>query len=126
MQQVRPFVRGLGWAALLLAVLVAPLAGQARPAGAQTVVPSNWTKGFVMIGYGPDPYKVTTTPASLAKLKATGANTVALAPIWFMPSPSATTMAPQPLQGTPSDDSTVTAIREAHRLGLRVMFASLY
>jgi len=121
MQQSRPFARGLGGAALLLAVLVAPFAGHARPAGAQAVVPSNWTKGFVMIGYGPDPYKVTNTPASLAKLKATGANIVALAPIWFMPSPTATTMAPQPIQGTPSDDSTVTAIREAHRLGLRVM-----
>ena len=40
-----------------------------------------------MIGYGPDPYKITNVPAALAALKATGANAMALAPIWFMDEP---------------------------------------
>jgi hypothetical protein len=107
----------------LLTLLAAPLAGLsgAQPAHAQATVPSTWTKGFVMIGYGPDPYKVTNVPAALAALKATGANTVALAPIWFMDNATSTTMGPKPESGTPSDESTVAAIREAHRLGLRVM-----
>ncbi|HMA37510.1 MAG TPA: hypothetical protein VKY74_23860 [Chloroflexia bacterium] len=115
--------RGLLLAATLLALLAAPFAGWAggRPASAQATVPSNWIKGFVMIGYGPDPLKADNVPAALARLKATGANSVAFAPIWFMPGPTSTTMAPQPLQGTPSDDSVVAAIREAHRIGLRVM-----
>ena len=71
--------RSLGWA-MLLALLLAPFAGFAgrAPAAAQGLVPDNWIKGFVMLGYGPDPYKLTNVPASLASLKATGANSVAL------------------------------------------------
>ena len=115
--------RKLLLAALLLAVLGAPLSGLAGPPAAQaaTTVPATWTKGFVMLGYGPDPYKITNVPAALAKLQATGANSVALAPIWFMQTPSSNTIGPVPLQGTPSDESVVAAIREAHRLGLHVM-----
>jgi hypothetical protein len=123
MLRTRSRARGAVLAVALLALL-APLFTQLAapaPASAQTTVPSNWIKGFVMIGYGQDPYKIDNVPASLAKLKATGANSVAFAPIWFMPGPTATTMAPQPAMGTPSDESTIAAIREAHRLGLRVM-----
>ena len=99
-------VRHLMLMVTLLTLLVAPFAGLsgAQPAQAQATVPSTWTKGFVMIGYGPDPYKVTNVPAALAALKATGANTVALAPIWFMDNGTSTTMAPKPEAGTPSDE----------------------
>ncbi len=107
---------------ILLALLVVPVAGlPAAPAAAATQVPGNWEKGFVMIGYAANPYNPANVPAALAKLHDTGANIVALAPIWFMTDPNATTMAPVPARGTPSDDSLVAAIQEAHRQGLRVM-----
>src|SRR5207248_8993450 len=77
--------------------------------------------GVNMSGYAADPYKIDNQQAAIASWKATGANAIAFAPRWFMDGPFADTIAPVPELGSPSDESMVAVIQEAHRQGLRVM-----
>jgi hypothetical protein len=105
----------------LLGYLLTPLNSSLRPAEAQSTVPGNWIKGVNMIGYAADPYTIDTQPAAIASWKATGANAIAFAPRWFMDGPTSTTIAPDAGLGSPSDESVIAAIQEAHRQGLRVM-----
>ena len=92
-----------------------------RAASLATTVPSNWIKGVNMIGYSPDPYNVANQHDAIASWKSLGGNAIAFAPRWFMDAPTSTTIAPDSNLGSPSDDSVIAAINEAHNQGLRVM-----
>src|SRR5437773_371058 len=117
---LRLLISGLG-SLTLLALAFAPYGAATPHAAAAGQLPANWIKGVNMIGYASDPYKVENLPAAIASWKATGANSIAFAPRWFMDNPYANTLAPAPELGSPSDDSIIAAIQEAHRQGLRVM-----
>src|SRR5437773_1422484 len=117
---LRFLISGLGSLALLALALASGIIGTPR-AAAVGQLPADWIKGVNMIGYAPDPYKVENLPAAIASWKATGANSIAFAPRWFMDNPYVNTLAPAPELGSPSDESLIAAIQEAHRQGLRVM-----
>jgi len=112
-------------AALGSLVMLAQLLGlSAIGTGAASTVsalPATWIKGANMIGYAPDPYKISNQRDAIASWKATGANSIAFAPRWFMDAPTSNTLAPDANLGSPSDESVIAAIDEAHRQGLRVM-----
>src|SRR3954447_4839067 len=105
----------------LLGLLLSPFRPGLQPASAQSTVPATWIKGVNMIGYAADPYKIDNQQAAIASWKATGANAIAFAPRWFMDGPTSTSIVPDANMGSPSDESVVAAIQEAHRQGLRVM-----
>jgi hypothetical protein len=121
MHRIRKTLAALAGSLLVLTLLAAlPASGTGAAAQASTV-PANWIKGVNMIGYGNDPYKVDNQPAAIGSWRAAGGNAIALAPRWFMDTPSSTTIAPDATHGSPSDASVVAAIGEAHRQGMRVM-----
>jgi hypothetical protein len=112
--------------ALASSLIVLTMVFGLRPGGTSVAsqvgaLPANWIKGANMIGYSPDPYKISNLRDAIASWKATGANAIAFAPRWFMDIPTSTTIAPDPNLGSPSDESVIAAIDEAHRQGLRVM-----
>jgi hypothetical protein len=112
----------LGGSLVILTLLLGlPAAEGTRAASQPSPLPANWIKGVNMIGYAPDPYKIANQRDAIASWKATGANAIAFAPRWFMDSPASTTLAPDASLGSPSDESVIAAIDEAHRQGLRVM-----
>src|SRR5688572_11225749 len=121
MQRFHKVLVALGTGLVTLTLLFnVPTAGT-RAAVQTNQLPANWINGVNMIGYGPDPYKVENQRDAIASWRATGANAIALAPRWFMDAPTSTTIAPDASLGSPSDQSLIAAIGEAHRQGLRVM-----
>src|SRR5687768_1755296 len=107
---------------LIIMILLPGLPSGGTMAAAQPgPLPANWIKGANMIGYAPDPYKITNQRDAIASWKATGGNAIAFAPRWFMDVPTSNTIAPDPNLGSPSDESLISAINEARRQGLRVM-----
>ena len=107
---------------ILLAAGLSLLPSPATRAAAQPgPLPPGWIKGVNMISYAPDPYKISNQRDAIASWKATGANAIAFAPRWFMDAPTSTTITPDPNLGSPSDQSLIAVIDEAHRQGLRVM-----
>ena len=106
---------------VILTLLLNQPAGGTRAAFQTGTVPANWTKGVNMISYSPDPYKISNQRDAIASWKATGGNAIAFAPRWFMDVATSNTFAPDPSFGSPSDESLIAAINEAHRQGLKVM-----
>jgi hypothetical protein len=123
MHRVRKALVALGSSLLVLTLVLGLPSSGATTVDAQgtSTLPPNWINGVNMIGYGPDPYKIANQRDAIASWKATGANAIAFAPRWFMDGPTSTTIAPDPSLGSPSDESVIAAIDEAHRQGLRVM-----
>lgn len=121
---IRNLLVALGSILVMLTTLLGLERSDAAGTGAaspSSALPANWIKGANMIGYSPDPYKIANQRDAIASWKATGANAIAYAPRWFMDAPTSTTLAPDPNLGSPSDESLIAAIDEAHRQGLRVM-----
>ncbi|MEP6776770.1 MAG: hypothetical protein ABJA50_14340, partial [Chloroflexota bacterium] len=106
---------------LFLTAFVGLASSGSRAASLAGTVPSSWIKGANMIGYSPDPYSIANQHDAIASWKSTGGNALAFAPRWFMDVPTSTTIAPDATLGSPSDESVVAAIDEAHNQGLRVM-----
>src|SRR5687768_18311481 len=111
----------LGTSLVILTLLLGLSSSGTRAAAQPRPLPANWIKGVNMIGYAPDPYKISNQRDAIASWKATGGNAIAFAPRWFMDAPTSTTIAPDASLGSPSDESLIAAINEAHRQGLRVM-----
>ncbi len=111
----------LGSSLVILALLLGLSLGGTRAASTASTLPANWIKGVNMIGYSVDPYKISNQHDAIASWVATGANSIAYAPRWFMDAPTSTTIAPAADLGSPSDELVIAAIDEAHRQGLRVM-----
>jgi hypothetical protein len=116
----KPSVTTAGLLIILALLLGLPAVGS-HAASAPADLPSNWIKGVNMIGYAPDPYNVANQHDAIASWKATGGNAIAFAPRWFMDAPTSTSITPDPSFGSPSDESLIAAIDEAHSQGLRVM-----
>jgi hypothetical protein len=124
MRQLKRTLMALGSSLVILTLLFGLPSGgthAARPATPASALPANWVKGVNMIGYAPDPYNIANQHDAIASWKATGGNAIAYAPRWFMDAPTSTTIAPEASLGSPSDESVIAAIDEAHRQGLRVM-----
>lgn len=93
---------------------------RARPAPAATAQP--FMKGVVFAGFSSDVYISGLSDRSLSQLASTGATWVAVMPVWFQETRTSTQIAPW--EGiSPSDKSITHVVREAHRLGLKVMLA---
>ncbi|MEO5952820.1 MAG: hypothetical protein ABIQ44_10175, partial [Chloroflexia bacterium] len=84
----------LGSSLIIVILLLGLSSGGTGAASPASALPDTWIKGANMIGYGPDPYKITNQHDALASWKATGGNSVALAPRWFMDGPTSTTIVP--------------------------------
>lgn len=85
----------LGSGLIIMAMMLGLIMGGTHAAHAQaTPLPANWIKGANMVGYGPDPYKIANQHDAIASWAATGANTIAYGPRWFMDTPSSTSIAP--------------------------------
>lgn len=121
MKRLHKVLAALGSSLIVLTLLLGQPSGGTGVASPLRALPSNWIKGANMIGYSPDPYKITNQHDAIASWKATGGNSIAFAPRWFMDAPTSTGIAPDPSFGSPSDESVIAAIDEAHRQGLRVM-----
>jgi hypothetical protein len=125
MFRLRKVSVALGTCLVILALLMGALqvlpAGGIKSAAAASTLPANWIKGVNMVGFGADPYKIANQHDAIASWAATGANSVAYGPRWFMDSPSSNSIVPDTAFGSPSDDSVIAAIDEAHKQGLRVM-----
>ena len=83
-------------------------------------LPLEWRKGMNVTAYQPDAFASATADKSLRRLRATGTTDVAIVPNWYMATPEASEVAPDPAK-TPTDDSVLHAMREARSLGLDVM-----
>ncbi len=82
--------------------------------------PGAFMKGMIYVGLAADVFASRLSDRVLGELAQTGANWVAVTPVWFQESYDATEV--RPLSGfTPTDDSLRHVIRLAHRLGLRVL-----
>jgi hypothetical protein len=93
------------------------------PAGAATAappLPGHWERGFTFTAYSSWAYDQATAAQSMDRLKATGANAVAIYTTWYQDSPSATTIYADGSR-TPSESGVVARIRQAKALGLQVM-----
>lgn len=121
MQRPRKLLIELSSALVMLALIVGVVGPSISAAGPAAALPANWIKGVNMIGYLPDPYKLSNQRDAIGSWQSVGGNAIALAPRWFMDGPTSTDMAADPNFGTPSDESLIAAIDEAHRQGLRVM-----
>ena len=86
-----------------------PAAARARPAFYGFTFPSWWK----------DSYQAAGARKSLADLAATGANSVALIPTWYMKTGESSTFAPT--DQSASDESLRLTIRSAKSLGMRVV-----
>jgi hypothetical protein len=120
MQRLHKVLVTLGSLSILTLLLGTSSSGT-HAASPTSALPANWIKGVNMISYSPDPYKIANQHDAIASWKATGGNAIAYAPRWFMDGPTSTTVAPDAGLGSPSDESVIAAIDEAHRQGLRVM-----
>lgn len=105
----------------LLACCFVTLFG-ASPAAisAGAAIPADWDRGFVLTTWWHDRYGGPEAAASLRRLRATGANAVALIATWYQPDTRSSTVTPDPRR-TPSDESLVSIAREAKSHGLKVM-----
>ena len=121
MQRLNKMLVALASSLVILTLLLGLPSGGTRAASPPNALPANWIKGVNMIGYAPDPYKIANQHDAIASWKATGGNAISYAPRWFMDAPTSTTIAPEANLGSPSDESVIAAIDEAHRQGLRVM-----
>lgn len=121
MQRLQKVLVALGWSLVSLILALGLPAGGLDASSPARTLPTNWIKGVNMVGYGPDPYKIANQPEAIASWRTAGGNAIALAPRWFMDSPTSTTIAPDAGLGSPSDESIIAAIDEIHRQGLRVM-----
>lgn len=106
---------------IVLTLLLGMSSSGSRAASLATTVPSNWIKGVNMVGYSPDPYNIANQHDAIASWKSLGGNSIAFAPRWFMDAPTSTAMSSDSSLGSPSDESIIAAIDEAHSQGLRVM-----
>jgi hypothetical protein len=121
MQRLHKVLAALSSNLVILTLLLGLGAAGTHAASPLSALPANWIKGVNMIAYSPDPYKIANQHDAIASWKATGGNSIAFAPRWFMDSPTSTTISPDAGFGSPSDESVIAAIDEAHRQGLRVM-----
>jgi hypothetical protein len=121
MQRLHKVLTALGSSLVIVTLLLGLAAGSTRAASPLSALPANWIKGVNMVNYAPDPYKIANQHDAIASWKSTGGNAIAFAPRWFMDGPTSTTIAPDAAFGSPSDESVIAAIDEAHRQGLRVM-----
>jgi hypothetical protein len=121
MNRLHKVLLALGGGLVAVALLLSLPSVGTRAASPASQVPANWIKGVNMIGYAPDPYNIANQPDAIASWKATGGNAIAYAPRWFMDAPTSTTIAPAAELGSPSDESLIAAIDQAHAQGLRVM-----
>ncbi len=121
MQRLQKALAALGSGLVILALLIGMPTGGTLAAYQAGSLPANWIKGANMVGYGADPYKIANQREAIASWKATGANAIAFAPRWFMDAPTSNAIVPDAALGSPSDESFIAAIDEAHRQGLRVM-----
>jgi hypothetical protein len=94
MQRLNKMLVSLSSSLVILALLLGMVPGGSGAAAQPRTVPANWIKGVNMIGYSPDPYKISNQRDAIASWKATGANAIAFAPRWFMDNPTSTTFAP--------------------------------
>lgn len=106
--------------------LLGVLAGVAYPPAAPapkpvpTAVPAPFMKGMNYVGLAADVFASPLSDLSLRQLRRTGADWLAVTPVWFQDAFDAAEI--RPLDGfTPSDASLRHLIREAHRLGFHVM-----
>lgn len=105
---------------VVVAVVAALLVVSSRGGGAPTIgVPADWIKGFNFTNWSPHSYGRAGAAKSLRRLRATGADAIALIPTWYQSSPQATRIAPD-RRRSPTDHSIAVAVRRAKAAGLRV------
>jgi hypothetical protein len=108
---------GLAGLAAAAVALISHTGGEARP-----TLPPTWQKGMNFTAYQPDSYAAPAAQASLQALRATGADAVTVIPVWYMDSPSSSSVAPDPTR-TASDASLLDIIQRAQALGMTVAMA---
>jgi hypothetical protein len=72
-------------------------------------LPDDWQKGAVLLNFGPNPYRPSSREA-LDALAATGANWVAISPIWYMDEKTSNAIYPDEGKASPGDASVIQAI----------------
>lgn len=102
----------------LFAPFVAPLSNFKNTPNAEAAIP-DWRRGASIIPTWTDEFSTSGMKESLSKLRATGANYVALTIPHYQSNAFSTDIAPG--YNTPSDASLIQAIKWAHELGLKVM-----
>jgi hypothetical protein len=88
------------------------------------VAAGSWARGFNFTNWTPDGYATPAAASSLAQLRATGADTVALIPTWYQARRDSTTIAPD-RDKSPTDASLTVAVALAHANGLKVFLRPL-
>jgi hypothetical protein len=106
--------------ALVLAAVAVFLSWQRPRGGRVDRLPAGWQKGFNVTAYRPHALSRPVAQRALRSLRATGTTDVALVTQWYMTGPRSNAVAPDRAK-TPSDQSLLSAMREARRLGLSVM-----
>jgi hypothetical protein len=101
---------------ILLACALAVPAAPAAAAG----LPASWDKGFNYTAWWQDGYSTTKAATSLDNLATTGANAIALNPVWYQSTITSNSMAADSSR-TPTDASITIAVQRAKAKGLRVM-----
>jgi hypothetical protein len=99
----------------LLALVVTILVVGPLPAPAQ----AGFHHGFVLTGWTSDAYLEPSSDAALRRLRGDGSDHVSLFTQWFLPSPAASELAPDPMR-TPSDAALVHAMHSAREQGMDV------
>ncbi len=105
-------------ALVILVVVVIVLLSRAG-GGRRALVPSGWQRGMNFTSITAAGFATRQAQASLGALRATGTDHVSFVPTWYMASPTANAVAPDPAK-TPTDASVLTGMRDAHALGLTV------
>lgn len=106
----------------LLGVLagIAYLPAAPAPKPVPTAAPAPFMKGMNYVGLAADVFASPLSDLSLRQLRRTGADWLAVTPVWFQESFDSSEI--RPLDGfTPSDASLRHLVREARRLGFHVM-----
>jgi hypothetical protein len=119
---VRRLIYGGFWwrlALVPLLLLVAALAIAIHELVRDPRLPLEWRKGMNVTAYQPEAFGSPTADEALRALRATGTTSVEIVPNWYMDSPNASSVAPDPAK-TPTDASVEHAIAEARELGFDV------
>jgi hypothetical protein len=101
-----------------------PFAADAAPGPRPATAERSWARGFNFTNWTPDGYATPAAAASLAEMRATGADTVALIPTWYQAYRDSTAIAPDP-EKSPTDASLTIAVALAHANGLKVFLRPL-
>ncbi|MGC8667026.1 MAG: glycoside hydrolase family 113 [Chthonomonadales bacterium] len=102
-----------------IAVVASPLSSLQAPCSARSN-PVVFQKGFSFAAWTADGFLGKASDDQLAAMKRGGVQWVSIVTLWQQATPASTVIAPAPLW-TSTDESLRHVIREAHRIGLKVM-----